>query len=145
MVCPIQLEYLTKLDQIPQYTKVYFTDEFSLEAEEKQIAASGKPVIKKIRKKGMASRILQMDFVTDPHGKLTYSDDIKIRKFRTMYQAFKGWHKDVFFYLCMEKAAIWQAVFGRVYTNNDDFEKDMLQHCMAKIDGGHWIVKEILQ
>ncbi len=104
-----------------------------------------KPVIKKIRKRGITSKILQMDFVTDPHGKLTYSDDIKIRKFRQMYHSFTQWHNKVFFYLCMEKADIWKAVFGRVYETNEDFEADMIRHCMRKIDKSHWILNEILQ
>ena len=104
-----------------------------------------KPVIKKIRLRGIASKILQMDFVTDPHGKLTYADEIKIDKFSKMYESFRAWHDKVFFYLCMEKASIWKAVFGRVYPANEDFEKDMLQKCMAKIYGKSLIVDEVLQ
>lgn len=104
-----------------------------------------KPVIKKIRLKGITSKILQMDFVTDPHGKLTYADDIKINKFRKMYNSFNQWHEKVFFYLCMEKASIWQSVFGRVYPTNEDFERDMLQQCMKKIGMNTRIANEILQ
>jgi len=104
-----------------------------------------KPVIKKIRLRGITSKILQMNFVTDPHGKLTYADEIKIKKFRKMYESFSDWHDKVFFYLCMEKSSIWQAVFGRVYPVNEDFEKDMLQKCMTKIYGKTHIANEVLQ
>jgi spore photoproduct lyase len=67
-----------------------------------------KPVIKKIRNLGFPTKILQMKFVTDPHGKLTYSDEIKIEKFSFMYNAFKEWRDKVFIYLCMEKSEIWE-------------------------------------
>lgn len=46
--------------------------------------------------------------------------------FSTLYQAFKPWHKDVFFYLCMEDESLWQKVFGHEYPNNEAFEKAML-------------------
>ncbi len=94
-----------------------------------------KPVIKKIREHGLSTKILQMDFVTDPHGKLTYADEIKIRKFRLMYQTFNAWHDKVFFYLCMEKAAIWEPSLGYVYDTNEQFEQAMLDSCFAKIKG----------
>ncbi len=93
-----------------------------------------KPVIKKIREQGLSTKILQMDFVTDPHGKLTYADEIKIRKFRLMHQAFKPWHNNVFFYLCMEKAAIWEPSLGYVYQTNEQFEQALLDSCFAKIN-----------
>jgi len=93
-----------------------------------------KPVIKKIREQGLSTKILQMNFVTDPHGKLTYSDEIKIKKFRLMHQTFKNWHNKVFFYLCMEKAAIWKPSLGHVYQTNEDFEQAMLESCFAKIN-----------
>jgi spore photoproduct lyase len=95
-----------------------------------------KPVLKKIRKLGFPTKITQMELVTDPHGKMTYPDDIKINKFKTMYQAFSGWHKKVFFYLCMEKASLWEQSLGYVYPDNDTFEKDMLNKCFAKISPG---------
>ncbi len=92
-----------------------------------------KPAIKKIRRNGHASKILQMEMVPDPHGKLTYPDDLKVEMFRTQYAAFASWHDAVFFYLCMEKAAIWQRTFGFVYDNNETFEHDFLKSCMQKI------------
>lgn len=92
-----------------------------------------RPAIKQIREAGLPTKILQMEMVPDPHGKLTYPDDIKIRMFSEMHQAFRAWHGQVFFYLCMEKAAIWQRTFGFVYSNNDDFEAEFLERCMRKI------------
>ena len=92
-----------------------------------------KPVIKKIRERGMPTKILQMDFVTDPHGKLTYSDEIKIKKFRLMYETFKPWQGQVFFYLCMEKAELWEPTFGYVYQTNEEFEQALIDSSFAKI------------
>ncbi len=75
----------------------------------------------------------QMPFATDPHGKLTYPDDIKISLFEIIYDAFNPWHEDLFFYLCMEKASIWETLFGYVYQSNDEFEKDFGIKTMRKI------------
>jgi DNA repair photolyase len=92
-----------------------------------------KPVLKKIRKLGFPTKITQMELVTDPHGKMTYPDEIKIEKFSTMYKAFKKWHKKVFFYLCMEKAELWEKSLGYVYNTNEDFEQAMLADVFSKI------------
>ncbi|RMD94228.1 MAG: DNA photolyase [Calditrichaeota bacterium] len=92
-----------------------------------------KPVIKQIRKSGLYTKMTQMEMVTDPHGKLTYPDDVKIHMFRHMYQALSPWHGKVFFYLCMEKSLIWERVFGFVYKNNEEFENDFLTQVMQKI------------
>ena len=82
-----------------------------------------KPVIKQIRERGEPTRILQAELVADPHGKLTYPDELKVRMFRTMYRAFAPWHGRVFMYLCMEKATIWDQAFGWRYASNDEFER----------------------
>jgi len=92
-----------------------------------------KPVIPQIRERGMPTKILQMDFVTDPHGKLTYSDEIKINKFRLMYETFQSWQNKVFFYLCMEKAKLWDPSFGYVYKTNEEFEQALLESSFTKI------------
>ncbi|MBU0651088.1 hypothetical protein KKC59_04165 [bacterium] len=86
-----------------------------------------KPVIKDIRKRGIRTKMLQMDMIADPHGRLTYPDDIKVMQFKVMYEAFKDWHEKVFFYLCMEKREIWECVFGWCYENNEEFEGDLLK------------------
>lgn len=83
-----------------------------------------KPVIKQIREQGNPSRILQMDFVSDPHGKLTYPDDTKVMMFSKMYHSFSPWHGKVLIYLCMEKTEIWQQAFGFTYASNQEFERD---------------------
>jgi len=95
-----------------------------------------KPVLKKIRTLGLPTKIHQMELVPDPHGKLTYPDYIKTEKFSAMYRQFSPWHGKVFFYLCMEKADIWLDSLGYVYPNNEEFEKDFLDHCYAKIIPG---------
>ncbi len=92
-----------------------------------------KPVMKQIRRRGFKTKILQMELVPDPHGKWTYPDAIKIDMFKTMYQTFAPWHGEVFFYLCMEKAAIWEGSFGYVYANNDEFEEALLKSAFDKI------------
>jgi spore photoproduct lyase len=92
-----------------------------------------KPVIQKIRDLGNPSKILQMNFVTDPHGKFTYPDELKIRMFTHLHQAFEPWHDQVFFYLCMEKESIWQQSLGYVYESNEIFEIDFGKNTMNKI------------
>ena len=92
-----------------------------------------KPVIQEIRKRGGATKILQMEMVPDPHGKLTYPDSVKLELFQTMFDAFQGWHGKVFFYLCMERAYFWDQVFGWHYPTNEEFERDFGLKTMAKI------------
>lgn len=94
-----------------------------------------KPVLKKIRELGNPTKMTQIDFVTDPHGKLTYPDDVKIAMFRLWHESLAPWRGRVFTYLCMEKADIWRSVFGRVYGSNTGFERDFGQATMAKIAG----------
>jgi len=96
-----------------------------------------KPVIAQIRKRGEQSKILQMQMVKDPHGKLTYPAPVKRQTFSLLYEAFKPWHADVFFYLCMEHAQFWNALFGWHYTTNESFEKHFLHNCMTKISHLH--------
>ena len=82
-----------------------------------------KPVIREIRRRGEPTRILQTDLVKDPHGKLTYPDDLKVRMFSTMYRALAPWRERVFMYLCMEKPAIWDRAFGWRFSSNEEFEQ----------------------
>lgn len=88
-----------------------------------------KPVAQEIRRRGGETKILQMEMASDPHGKLTYTDDRKVELFRHLHAALRPWHEEVFIYLCMEKASIWEAAFGRTYATNDDFEQDFARHC----------------
>ena len=81
-----------------------------------------KPVIKKIRRYGIQSRILQMPMQPNPEGKMTYPDDIKKELFRFGFQSFNLWHDKVFFYLCMEEKKFWLDTFGFAYDTNEGFE-----------------------
>ncbi|MDP6111663.1 MAG: hypothetical protein QF437_17915 [Planctomycetota bacterium] len=89
-----------------------------------------KPVVRKIRELGRPTKILQMEQSFDPHGKLTYSDEIKTRLFQAVYESLRPWHGKVFFYLCMEKAEIWESVFGWAYGSNEEFEQDFGRQVM---------------
>ncbi len=91
-----------------------------------------KPVIKKLRRRAMKSKILQMPLV-DAAGKLSYPLAIKEELFSFAYQSLKPWHKEVFFYMCMEDHALWKRVFGYEYPTNESFELDMKYHYLAKI------------
>ena len=82
-----------------------------------------KPVIKQIRRRGEPTRILQTRLVKDPHGKLTYPDDLKTAMFRAMYQTLAPWRGRVFMYLCMEKPDIWERAFGWRFASNVEFER----------------------
>jgi spore photoproduct lyase len=84
-----------------------------------------KPVIRKMRELGNPTKINQVEFVPDPHGKLTYADDVKVQMYRTMYEALAPWRDGVFMYLCMEKRSIWERAFGYAYDSNADFEIDL--------------------
>ena len=46
--------------------------------------------------------------------------------FKHAYESFKPWHKDVFFYLCMEEHEMWDESFGYNYSTNNDFEKALI-------------------
>ena len=92
-----------------------------------------KPVIQKIRNLGNPTKTHQIDLVQDPHGKLTYRDEVKIEMFSKMYQNFRTWHNKVFIYLCMEKSEIWKKSFGYVYDSNEEFEQDFGEKTMNKI------------
>lgn len=98
-----------------------------------------KPVIQKIRELGQFTKILQMDLVPDPHGKLTYPDDIKVKMFNEILQAITPWRDKVFMYLCMEKASIWEGTFGSVYDTNEEFEQDFGEKTMCKLRFQHVI------
>lgn len=83
-----------------------------------------RPVMREIRRLGGESKVLQMPMVPDPLGKLTYPDEIKIELYRCVHQTLRPWWDKVFFYLCMEPQPIWQAVLGRSYSSNEEFERD---------------------
>jgi spore photoproduct lyase len=92
-----------------------------------------RPVVQQIRRRGGETKVLQMDMVTDPHGKLTYPEERKIEMFRHLYGSFRPWHEVVFFYLCMETAPVWEAVLGRSYATNLLFEQDFARRCLPAL------------
>jgi len=115
---------------LQEYKEVYdrLLSEFS--ADEVGLISFGtltfiKPVIKQLRDREFRSKITQMPF-EDASGKSSYPDSIKQEMFKHAYESFKPWHKDVFFYLCMEEHQMWEKTFGYNYATNNDFEQAML-------------------
>ncbi len=91
-----------------------------------------KPVIQKIRTRNFKSKILQMPFA-DANGKFSYSLETKKEMFKHAYETFKPWHKEVYFYLCMEDESLWKEVFGYEYSSNNQMEEFMKMAYMEKI------------
>ncbi len=91
-----------------------------------------KPVIKKLRKRELKTKILQMPFETI-NKKQSYSLEVKKEMFKHAYDSFKSWHGKVYFYLCMEDHSLWKEVFGYEYTTNNQFEDFMKNSYMDKI------------
>ncbi len=91
-----------------------------------------KPVINKIRSRNFKSKILQMP-LSDANGKQSYPLEIKREMFKSAYEAFKPWHKDVYFYLCMEDQSLWKDCFGYEYSSNNQMEDFMKMSYMNKI------------
>lgn len=92
-----------------------------------------KPVIKELRKRELKSKILQMP-MEEIAGKLSYPLETKEEIFSFAYNSFNDWHSKVFFYLCMEDIRLWKPVFGRDYTDNEEFEKDMIDSYFKKVE-----------
>ncbi len=92
-----------------------------------------KPVIQKIRQRDFKSKILQMP-LHEAAGKLSYPLEVKKEMFSFAYDALHPWHKEVYFYLCMEDHTLWRDVFGYEYPTNESFEMDMKLRYKAKID-----------
>lgn len=91
-----------------------------------------KPVINKIRSRNFKSKILQMPF-EDANGKQSYPLEVKREMFKSAYETFKPWHKDVYFYLCMEDQSLWKDVFGYEYASNNQMEDMMKMSYLNKI------------
>lgn len=92
-----------------------------------------KPVIKQLREREFRTKITQIPHV-NASGKTSYPDSTKVEMFKSAYESFKPWHKDVFFYLCMEEHQIWEKTFGYQYSTNNDFERAMLSAYAKKLD-----------
>jgi len=91
-----------------------------------------KPVIKQLRNREFRTKITQIPH-TDASGKTSYPHTTKIEMFKHAYESLKPWHKEVFFYLCMEEHNLWREVFGYQYSTNNDFERDMISSYAKKI------------
>jgi len=91
-----------------------------------------KPVIKQLRNREFRTKITQIPHV-DASGKTSYPESTKVEMFQHAYESFKPWHKEVFFYLCMEEHQMWQKTFGYNYNTNNDFEHAMLAAYCQKI------------
>jgi len=128
------VEYENYLDE---YQEVY--ERLILEFEPKEVALVSfgtltfiKPVIKQLRDREFRSKITQMPF-ENASGKSSYPDATKVEMFKHAYESFKPWHKEVFFYLCMEEHEMWMKTFGYQYSTNNDFERAMLSAYSNKI------------
>ena len=92
-----------------------------------------KPVLRTLRESGISSKVLQIPLL-DSAGKYSYDDETKVKLFSYLFNSFNpDWQKQVFFYLCMEPHSLWDAVLGRSYQNNEDFEFDMKNTYMNKV------------
>jgi spore photoproduct lyase len=91
-----------------------------------------KPVIKKIRSRDFKSRVLQIP-LSNASGKLSYPFETKKKIFKFAYDSLKEWHKEVFFYMCMEDHKLWSEVFGYEYATNNQMEDMMKMSYINKI------------
>lgn len=92
-----------------------------------------KPAIKSLRLKGLPSKVLQIP-MEETAGKLSYPTRLKEEMFGVAWEAFRGWHDGVFFYLCMESRELWESVFGFCYEDNEAFEIALLDQVCGKIE-----------
>lgn len=93
-----------------------------------------KPVVQKLRKRQMKTKILQMPFV-EANKKVSYSLEQKREMFIHAYRSFAPWQNEVYFYLCMEDESLWRDVFGFEYSSNNQFEEFMKMKYIGKING----------
>lgn len=124
-------------DYLKEYEDVYNLLLNRFDANEVALVSLGtltfiKPVIQKIRSRNFKSKILQMPTV-DANGKASYPIEVKREMFSHAYNAFKPWHKDVYFYLCMEDESLWKDVFGYEYASNNQMEDMMKMSYSNKI------------
>ncbi len=91
-----------------------------------------KSVMKTIRQRPFASKILQMP-MEEIAGKFSYPLPDKLDMFGTVYQALGEWNQKVFFYLCMEAQSLWEPVFGYEFETNIDLENAMKTAYFEKI------------
>lgn len=134
------VEYENYLDE---YRAVYERLMEGFKSDEVALVSFGtltfiKPVIKQLREREFRSKITQMPFV-DASGKSSYPHKTKVEMFKHAYESFKPWHKNVFFYLCMEEHGMWSECFGYQYATNNDFERAMLGAYAKKLGMEYFI------
>ena len=94
-----------------------------------------KAVLKRLREEGEESRVLEME-LEKTAGKYSYPLEKKRQLFSHVYNEFSDeWHRNVFFYLCMEEPSLWPSVLGREYSSDKEFEMDMRKSYFAKVRG----------
>ena len=91
-----------------------------------------KPVIRKIRRRGGPTRILQLP-LEETAGKFSYPHEMKRELFSLAWEELRPWHDRVFIYLCMEEPSLWKEVMNREFEDNDSFEKAMKAAYLEKI------------
>lgn len=122
---------------LEEYEEVYKTLINTFDPKKVALVSMGtltfiKPVINKIRSRNFKSKILQMP-LSDANGKQSYPLEIKKEMFKHAYESFKPWHKDVYFYLCMEDQSLWKECFGYEYSSNNQMEDFMKMSYMGKV------------
>jgi spore photoproduct lyase len=128
------VEYENYLDE---YAEVYKKVQENFTPDEVALVSFGtltfiKPVIKQLRGREFRTKITQIPH-EDASGKTSYPEATKVEMFKHAYESFQKWHKDVFFYLCMEEHDMWMKTFGYQYATNNDFERAMLSAYANKI------------
>jgi spore photoproduct lyase len=134
------VEYENYLDE---YKEVYETLLNTFSPTEVALVSFGtltfiKPVIKQLRNREFRTKITQIPH-EDASGKTSYPDTTKEEMFTHAYESFKPWHKEVFFYLCMEEHRMWAKTFGYQYATNNDFEHAMLGAYCKKLEQHYFI------
>lgn len=92
-----------------------------------------KAVLKQLREEGVRTLTTKIPFEPAAN-KLSYPYAIKEELFSGLFNSFtQEWQEEVFFYLCMEDPALWEPVFGRSYSDNNQFEEAMNAHYRRKV------------
>ena len=122
----------------PEYAEICESIVNQFDADEVALVSMGtltftKSVMKTIRNRDLTSKILQLPLEPSA-GKLSYPPEIKKQLFTHVYGQLQEWHKNVFFYLCMEPPEFWPEVFGYDYRSNEEFELAMKTAYFEKIN-----------
>lgn len=61
-------------------------------------------------------------------GKFRYLTSERIKIFSTLAHELKKYFPQTFIYLCMEDEYVWREVFGKIYRESEDLERDLSDH-----------------